>query len=112
LGADRHRITVHRWVQKANLYSTGGANPNHIAVDKTVIQLNSDRYWLYAAVDPNINRLLHVWLHPTRSNAICLMFLSKLRENIRLMTQSFSSTVLRGCRQLSSSRASIPARHT
>ena len=43
LGVDRHRTTVHRWVQKADLQPTDGANPNHVAVDETVIQLNSER---------------------------------------------------------------------
>jgi len=42
LGVDRHRTTVHRWVQKANLQPTDGAEPNHVAVDETVIQLNSE----------------------------------------------------------------------
>ena len=55
-------------------------NPNHVAVDETVIQLNSERYWLYAAVDPNTNRLLHVWLYPTRTSTVSSMFLSELHE--------------------------------
>ncbi|QKY18695.1 IS6 family transposase [Halorubrum sp. CBA1229] len=80
LGVDRHRTTVHRWVQKADLQPTDGADPNHVAVDETVIQLNSERYWLYATVDPDTNRLLHVRLHPTKTNAISSMFLSELRE--------------------------------
>jgi transposase-like protein len=80
LGVDRHRTTVHRWVQKADLQPTGGATPNHVAVDETVIQLNDERYWLYAAVDPDTNRLLHVRLFPTRTQALTEMFLSELRE--------------------------------
>ena len=51
LGVNRHRSTVHRWVKK-DLQPTDGADPNHVAVDETVIQLNDERYWLYAAVDP------------------------------------------------------------
>jgi len=43
------------------------------------IQLNSERYWLYAAVDPDTNRLLHVQLYPRRTNTIS-MFLSEFRE--------------------------------
>jgi transposase-like protein len=80
LGVDRHRSTVHRWVQKADLQPTGGADPNHVAVDETVIQLNDERYWLYAAVDPDTNRLLHVRLYPTGNTAITSIFLSELRE--------------------------------
>ena len=80
LGVDRHRTTVHRWVQKADLQPTDGANPNRVAVDETVIQLNSERYWLYATVDPDTNRLLHVRLYPTRTNVVSSMSLSELRE--------------------------------
>lgn len=45
-----------------------------------MIQLNDQRYWLYAAVDPATNRLLHVRLYPTRTQAITEMFLSELKE--------------------------------
>jgi transposase-like protein len=78
-GIDRHRSTVHRWVQKADLQPTDGAYPNHVAVDETVIRLNDERYWLYAAVDPNTNRLLHVELCSTRTTANTSMFLPELR---------------------------------
>ncbi|ELZ33143.1 IS6 family transposase [Halorubrum tebenquichense] len=80
LGVDRCRTTVHNWVQKADLQPRRGANPDHVAVDETVIQLNDRRYWLYAAVDPATNRLLHIKLSPTRNSAISSMFLSELRE--------------------------------
>jgi transposase-like protein len=80
MGVERCRSTVHNWVQKADLQPTDGVDPNHVAVDETVIQLNAERYWLYAAVDPNTNRLLHVRLYPTRTQALTEMFLSELRE--------------------------------
>ena len=80
LGVERCRTTVHNWVQKADLQPLDGANPDHVAVDETVIQLNDERFWLYAAVDPDTNRLLHVKLAPTRNQAISEMFLAELRE--------------------------------
>jgi transposase-like protein len=80
LGVERHRSTVHRWVQKADLQPTAGATPDHVAVDETMIQLDDKQYWLYAAVDPATNRLLHVRLFPTRTQALTEMFLSELRE--------------------------------
>lgn len=52
LGVERCRSTVHNWVQKADLQPLDGANPDHVTVDETVIQLNDERFWLYAAVDP------------------------------------------------------------
>ncbi|SFQ20912.1 DDE domain-containing protein [Halolamina pelagica] len=70
LGVERCRTTVHNWVQKADLQPLDGANPDHVAVDETVIQLNDERFWLYAAVDSDTNRLLHVKLSPTRNQAI------------------------------------------
>jgi len=40
-------------VKKASLQSQSGKSPNLVAVDKITIQLNDQRYWLYAAVDPH-----------------------------------------------------------
>lgn len=40
-----------------------------------MIQVNDERYWLYAAVNPATNRLLHVRLFPTRTQALTEMFL-------------------------------------
>lgn len=57
-GVERCRSTVHNWVQKVDLQPFDGANPDHVAVDETVIQLNDERFWLYAAVGPDTNRLL------------------------------------------------------
>ncbi|WP_251329719.1 IS6 family transposase [Haloplanus pelagicus] len=80
LGIERCRPTVHNWVQKADLQPTDGANLDHVAVDETVIQLNTERYWLYAVIDPDINRLLHVRLFSTRKQGLTEMFLSELRD--------------------------------
>ena len=52
LGVERRRTAIHNWVQKAELQLTSDATPDHIAVDETVIQVNDERRWLYAAVDP------------------------------------------------------------
>jgi transposase-like protein len=80
LAIQRCRTTVHNWIQKADLQPREGRCPDHVAVDETVIQVNDHRFWLYAAVDPSLNRLLHVPLHPTRTTAISEMFLLELRE--------------------------------
>lgn len=81
LGVERCRTTVHDWVQKADLQPLDRANPDHVTVDENVIQLNDEPFWLYAAVDPDTNRLLHVTLAPTRNQAITEMFLAEIREN-------------------------------
>jgi len=66
-GVERCRSTVHNWVQKADLQPTDGKEPNHIAVDEIMIHLNDQRYWLYAAFDPDTNEFLHFKLYPTRT---------------------------------------------
>lgn len=57
-GAIRYRSTHHNWIQKADTPSSEAAGLNHVAVDKTVIQLDDERYWLYASVDADTNHLL------------------------------------------------------
>jgi putative transposase len=89
LGVNHCRATVHNWVQKADLQPAGGASPDHVAVDETVIHLNDEQFWLYAAVDPATNHLLHVKLTPTRTMALTSMFLSELREKHRVDDAEF-----------------------
>jgi transposase-like protein len=47
-------------IQKADLQSSDGASRNCVAVDETAIQIDSDRFWLYTAVNPRTNEPLHV----------------------------------------------------
>jgi len=47
-GVQRARSTVHNWVHKADLQPESGKDPDHVAVNETVIQLNDEQYWLYA----------------------------------------------------------------
>ena len=79
-GVDRVRSTVHNWVHKADLQPESGRSPNHIAVDETVIQLDEQQYWMYAAVDPETNNLLHTKLEPTRNNVFADQFFAELRD--------------------------------
>jgi transposase-like protein len=77
---NRNQVTVHLWVQKVDLQPTDVVQLNHAPVDESVIQLNCEQYWPYAAVDPHMNRLLNVRLYPLRMNAISLIFLSELYQ--------------------------------
>jgi len=79
-GVERARSTVHNWVHKADLQPEDGQSPDHIAVDETVIQLNDETYWLYAAVDPKTNELLHTKLEPTTTKVLARSVLTELRE--------------------------------
>jgi len=82
LGVERSRTAIHNWVQKADLQPTSEAEPNHIAVDETVIQLNDERWWLYAAVDPETNEFLHVKLYSTRTTQLTVHLLRELKQKV------------------------------
>ena len=45
-----------------------------------MIQLNDERYWLYAAVDSETNELLHTNLEPTTNTGLTEVFLAELSE--------------------------------
>jgi len=75
-GVKRGRSTMHNWIHKADLQPESGKNPDHVAVDETVIRLNDEQYWLYAAVDPE-NELLHTSLEPTTNTVIAQTFLTQ-----------------------------------
>ena len=79
-GVSRVRSTVHNWVHKADLQPDPGRSPDHVAVDETVIQLDGEYHWLYAAVDPDSNDLLHVRLLPMRTQAAAELFLAQLQD--------------------------------
>ena len=78
LGVDRSRTAVHNWVQKADLQPAGGESPDRVAVDQKSIRVNDEEYWLYAAVDPETNRILHSRLFPTYTIPIAREFLTEL----------------------------------
>jgi len=42
-GIEHCRSTVHNWVQKAILQPLNGTNPDHVAVDETLIQPNDEQ---------------------------------------------------------------------
>jgi len=79
-GVERARSTVHNWVHKADLQPEDGQSPDYVAVDETVIRLNDEQYWLYAAIDPQTNELLHTKLEPTANKVIAHAFVAELRE--------------------------------
>ncbi|MFD1597486.1 IS6 family transposase [Halobellus rarus] len=80
LGVERSRKAIHDWVQKAALQPTDGRSPNHVALDETVIRINDQQFWLYAAADPETNHLLHLRLFSTTTTASTEIFLRELRQ--------------------------------
>jgi len=53
LGVERSRTAIHDWVRKADLQPDTDVVPDQIAVDETLIRVNGQRHWLFAAVDPD-----------------------------------------------------------
>jgi transposase-like protein len=45
-----------------------------------VIRLNDEKHWLYAAVDPETNKLLDAKLEPTTNKVIYHAFFAELRQ--------------------------------
>ena len=82
LGVKRSRTAIHNWMQKADLQPISDAAPDHIAVDETVIQVNDEHRWLYAAVDPETNKFLHFRLFPTRTTQLTVLFLRELQQQV------------------------------
>jgi putative transposase len=89
LGVQRSRKTIHDWVQKADLQPESGRSPNQIALDETVIRINDQQFWLYAAGDPETNKLLYVRLFSTTTTALTEMFLKELRQKHDVETAVF-----------------------
>ncbi|MDF9748570.1 IS6 family transposase [Natrinema salsiterrestre] len=83
-GVERSRKAVHDWVHKCDLQPAVDENPNHIALDETVIQLDEYRYWLYTAVDPETNKILHIRLYSTTTTVLTERFLQELAEKHNL----------------------------
>ena len=79
-GVERSRKAVHDWVQKADLQPASDGSPDHVALDETVIRINGQQFWLYAAVDPETNEFLHLQLFTTTTTALTQQFLRELRE--------------------------------
>lgn len=89
LGVERSRTAIHYWVQKADLQPDSDVSPNQISVDETVIRVNGQRHWLYAAVDPDTNQFLHVRLFQTRKTQLTVLFLRDLRKKQQLSDVTF-----------------------
>jgi len=67
-------------VRKSDRQPVGGEIPDRVAVDQKAIRVNGEQYWLYAAVDPETNRIPHSRLFPTYTVPIARAFLTELAE--------------------------------
>ncbi len=67
-------------MQKADLQPTNGKTTNQVAVDETVIRINYQQYWLYAAADPATNELFYLQLFTAPTTTLTEIFLKELRK--------------------------------
>ncbi|WP_097009704.1 IS6 family transposase [Natronoarchaeum philippinense] len=79
-GVERSRKAVHDRVHKAGLQPATDVSPDHVVLDETVIRINGQQFWLYAAVDPTTNKFLHIRLLTTTTTALSQQFLRELCE--------------------------------
>ena len=78
LGVERSRTAVHNWVKKADRTPAVDETPRETALDETVIGVDGHRQWLFAAVDPATNDILHARLFQARTTERTLLFLREL----------------------------------
>lgn len=67
-------------MQKADRQPVDDNSPDRGEVDETVIRVEGEQFWQYAAVDPRSNRILHITLCSSRTVASTEMFLRELKQ--------------------------------
>jgi transposase-like protein len=84
LGVQRSHVLVHKWVHKADLQPISTVTADQLAVDEKMIRLHGQQFWLYGAVDPKTNKILHVSLFPTATKQTTRWFLTELHHRYQL----------------------------
>ena len=84
LGISRSHVAVHNWVHNADLCPLSSVTADQLAIDEKMILIDGLEYWLYGAVDPATNELLHVRLFPTTNKQTTRWFLDDLHRCTRL----------------------------
>jgi transposase-like protein len=84
LGVQRSHVAIHGWVHNANLQPISTVSADQLAVDEKMIRLHGQEFWLYGAVDPKTNEILHVSLFPTATKQTTRWFLAELHRRYQL----------------------------
>jgi len=71
-------------VQKADLLAISTVTADQLAVDEKMIRLHGEEFWLYGAVDPETNEVLHARLSPTTTKQTTRWFLNDLHRRYQL----------------------------
>jgi transposase-like protein len=89
LGIDRSHVAIHNWVHKAEVQPASTVSANQLAADEKMIRLYGQQFWLYGAVDPETNEILHVSLFPAANKQTTRGFLDELRRRYQLNNALF-----------------------
>jgi transposase-like protein len=84
LGVQRSHVSIHEWVHKADLQLISTVTADQLVVDEKMIRLHGQQFWLYGAVDPQTNEILHFSLFPTATKQTTRWFLSELHHRYQL----------------------------
>ncbi|WP_077152283.1 IS6 family transposase [Halorubrum tropicale] len=88
-GISRSHVAIHNWVHKADLQPISTVSEDQLAVDEKMIRLHGQKFWLYAAVDPQTNEILHLSLYPTANKQTTRWFLTELHRRYQLNNVEF-----------------------
>ena len=80
LGVQRSHVAIHNWVHKADLQPISTVTADQLAVDEKMVRLHGQDHWLYGAVDPKTNEILHISLFPTTTKQTTRWFLDELHR--------------------------------
>jgi len=67
-------------VYKTDLQPISTVSADQLAINENVIRINGDDYWLYDAVDPETDKILHLRLLPATTKQTTRWFLTDLRQ--------------------------------
>jgi transposase-like protein len=76
-------------VDRADLQPLSTVFGDQLAVDETMIRLHGQQFWLYGAVNPYTNEILHVILYPTATKQTTRWFLAELHRRYQLDDMKF-----------------------
>jgi transposase-like protein len=93
LGVQRSHVAVHDWVHKAELQPISTVTADQLAVDEKLIRINGTDHWLYGAVDPATNTIVHCRLFPATTKQTTRWFLADIHrqcqpDNVEFLVDS------------------------
>jgi len=80
----RSHVAIHNWVHEADLQPISTVSEDQLAVDAKMIRLRDQKFWLYGAVDPQTNEILHVSHYPTANKRTTRLFLTEIHRRYQL----------------------------